>query len=327
MTVFLSRWLLCVLTGLACACGRGVSSSKNTAQNTTPKKDTCSLRASVDKAVGTTADTLTYTVTLETPQGMSMQLPEPGASLGSLRITEYGKKPVQTIQGKTVEERWYRLRADLVGTYVLPALAATCTGPNATTQTLNTSSIFIDIQSVLPKDGSATDIRGLKPLVPQRFQWPWKWIACTVALAAAGIGFWVWKKRRSRSLAHVPSLPPHETALAALNALRGISFSDPQQARMYFFSVSEILRTYIEGRYGLNATDLTSEEILSNVSLRHDVPREQRHHLRDFFMHTDAVKFASADPTEQRIHTTYEQALSFVENTLPQPEPTPQERG
>jgi hypothetical protein len=112
-------------------------------------------------------------------------------------------------------------------------------------------------------------------------------------------------------------LPPHEIALSALNDLRSMAFSDEAQARMYFFHVSEVLRTYIEGRYQLNATDLTSEEILSNVSLRNDIPREQRHHLRDFLMHTDAVKFASAPPTQEHIHTTYEQALSFVEATMP----------
>ena len=52
----------------------------------------------------------------------------------------------------------------------------------------------------------------------------------------------------------------------ALDALRQTDFTDLEAVRDYYFRISEVLRAYIEGTFPLNATDLTTEEILPRLA-------------------------------------------------------------
>jgi len=77
----------------------------------------------------------------------------------------------------------------------------------------------------------------------------------------------------------------------------------------------------VEGRFALNATDLTTEEILDWLGLG-EGPREgQAGQLKQFLLETDQVKFAHRDPCQQDIENTYERALGFVEATREPDEP------
>ena len=97
--------------------------------------------------------------------------------------------------GRRILERWYKLRADLVGSYVLPPvelayrLAATAGEPAASetpAESVQTSEIFIEVQSVLPAGGEATDIRGLKPLRQVKTPTPvWLWVLICPAVSTA----------------------------------------------------------------------------------------------------------------------------------------------
>jgi hypothetical protein len=186
-------------------------------------------------------------------------------------------------------------------------------------KTLSTSEIFLEVKSVLPKDGEAKDIRDLKPLiVPKKPLWPWFAGAGAVVLIAVGVGGYVWYRRRRRAIV-VPPPPPHEVAYAALDALRNTDFADPEAVRQYFYSLSEILRAYIEGRFTLNATDLTTEEILPRLVDLPLLSTDQRGKLKEFLFTTDLVKYAQHEPQKAEIETAYDRALTFVETTAERP--------
>ncbi|MBI5507131.1 MAG: hypothetical protein HY903_00130 [Deltaproteobacteria bacterium] len=284
--------------------------------------------ASVDKAVATTGDVLTYQVTVDHDAGLVVSAPEPGANIAGMRITDTGAETPVTKNGRTTMKRWYKLRADLVGSYVLPPVvvrytpradaAAAVDGSAkepAAQQTVSTSEIFIEVKSVLPKDGEAKDIRDLKPLAPlPRARWPY--VAGSAALVAAlVIGLALWWRRRHRKALVVPPPPPHEVAYAALDLLRQTDFSRPEAVRQYYYGLSEILRTYVEGRFTLNATDLTTEEILPRLTELPQLPAAERVTLKEFLFATDAVKYTTREPTKTDIEQAYEKALAFVEAT------------
>ena len=84
--------------------------------------------------------------------------------------------------------------------------------------------------------------------------------------------------------------------------------------RGYYFAVSAVLRSYLEGRFLLNATDLTTEEILLGLD-ELPVENEDRARIRRFLADSDLVKFAASVPTEGDIRETHERALRFVEST------------
>jgi hypothetical protein len=346
-----------------------------------------SAAASVDKAVATTGDVITYSVVVEHDAKIKVEVPEAGAAIAGFRIIDTGTDPAVTKKGRTTVKRWYTLRADLVGSYILPPVVVRYREPEVpgtapqgsaekgnhpvigregpqggegslrdtpprtaaaddggTTEkapgtpagaptvtetesarddsgikTLSTSEIFVEVKSVLPKDGEAKDIRDLKPIiVPKKPVWPWVAGGAGLLLLMIGVGAVVWYRRRRRPIV-VPPPPPHEVAYAALDALRNTDFANPEAVRQYFYALSEILRAYIEGRFALNATDLTTEEILPHIADLPLLASEQRGKLKEFLFATDLVKYAQHEPKKEEIEAAYDRALTFVETTTERP--------
>ena len=302
-------------------------------------KETVEASSAVDRAVATTGDVILYTVTIDYDAAHEIEVPEPGADIAGFRIIDLGQEEPRSADGRIVEERWYELRADLVGSYVLPpvtvgyrrkAAAAAADAPAegegedspeevtaSTFETAQTSAIFVEVESVLPQagEGEATDIRDLKPLEEIASPVPWGWIAGSAALLIgllAGIFLW-----RRRPVKVPPPIPAHEIAFRELDGLRGTDFEDPESVRRFHFRISEVLRTYVEGRFGLNATDLTTEEILTELPALDGIAPAPAGDLRTFLEATDRVKFAHHTPLKEEIQETYELGLGFVEATVP----------
>ena len=291
--------------------------------------------AAVDRAVATTGDIITYRVSVDYADSYEVEIPEPGADIAGFRIVDAGREEPRRKKGRVIADRWYKLRADLVGSYILPPVsvsyrprpepvddaAADAVDAGPDWETVETSAIFVEVESVLPGDGEATDIRDLKPLRRIEGPIPWLWIAVGVAaFAALGVALHYYLRYRRRALA-VPPAPPHVIAFRSLDALRETDFGDPVAVRRFYFAISEVLRSYVEGRFGLNATDLTSEEIVAELPALEELGEDRGQVLERFLVDTDRVKFAEHQPSEGEIEGTYENALGFVESTLAVEEP------
>lgn len=276
-------------------------------------------RSSVDKAVATTGDVITYEVVVEHNQGVQVDIPDPADQIAGFRIVDLGTDAPVTKRNRVTVRRWYTLRADLVGSYILPPVRVTYREEEgAEPQSLTTSEIFVEVKSVLPQDGEATDIRDIKPLEVVERPFPWTWVgAGAIALVILGALMAVLRRRKEPPAIAPP--PPHELAFAALGDLRHTNFEDPAALRRYYFQISEVIRTYVEGRFHLNATDLTTEEILRELNHHPHIAGGPRHKLEGFLVDTDRVKFAGYVPSAEEIQGTYERALSFVEETVPPP--------
>ncbi len=275
-------------------------------------------RVEVDRAVATTGDVIEYEVHVDHSSDVVARLPEVGDEIGGFRIIDGGEDPPREEGGRTILRAYYRLRADLVGSYILPAATVEYEMVGETLS-LETSEIFVEVESVLPGDGAATDIRDVKELREIRGGFPWLPVLLG-ALVLAGLVAWLLWRRRAREMAAVPARPPHELAFEALARLRQTDFDDLEELRRYYFEISEVVRTYVERRFGLNATDLTTEEILPQLRGLFDAELEDR--LRQFLVGTDGVRYAAQVPETREIEATYEAALSFVEATVPAPEET-----
>lgn len=139
----------------------------------------------------------------------------------------------------------------------------------------------------------------------QARQFPWK-----ESLFLAGlIGIFLMtltKKREEPSKA----LTAKDTALKALEKLK--LSSDDREAR--YLSLVQIIRVYIEERYGLNAPTLTTEEFLSNSLESSFFDQTTHKQLKEFLLHTDQVKFAKHNPTQEEWDDAFEAAKKFINN-------------
>jgi hypothetical protein len=158
-------------------------------------------------------------------------------------------------------------------------------------------------------DGDIHDIRGV---IPIPYAWAWAFYVLG-ALALAVVLYYVWRWLRRTVIK--PKLP-HEIALERLEAARGLMTEN--QVREYAFAVSEVIRNYIEQRFGERAARRTTEEFLSDLLKQTGTPlAEHRVLLEDFLNHCDLPKFARWQLSVREMESMHESARAFIFNTRP----------
>jgi hypothetical protein len=316
-------------------------------QVTSPLAGRAEASASFDRADVAFGDDLTLTIEARSDPALEVELPQV-RELAGFRVVDSGTARSES-EGVLVERRWVRLRADQAGKQELPAFevryrpaaktAASSSGARPSAggaapasdagpwKTTTTAPLHLDVRSLLPAGDQPPAIREIKPLQPIHRRHPWLWIALGIAVviaAAAALAWWL-RRRRSRLAAApvVPPVPAHVVALAALDRLAATEPVGDAAVRRFYFALSEIVRAYIEGRFGLNATDLTAQEILASMD-RLDLSPEWARGLREFLYDTDGVKFAAQRPQRGEVAAILEWSRGFVEATRPREvEPAP----
>lgn len=147
----------------------------------------------------------------------------------------------------------------------------------------------------------------------------WGTLLAALALAAFIARRW-WRRRqlqKSTPPPPPPPIPPHERARRRLEAALGL-LGDPDR---FCTEVSSALRDYLEGRFGWNAPDRTTEEFLAELRTKEELSASIQTLLQDFLTRCDFVKFARYDPTEQELRDLHKIASQMVEDTVPPPAP------
>lgn len=124
--------------------------------------------------------------------------------------------------------------------------------------------------------------------------------------------------RRMRNREHVvkpkPVIPPHIVANKALEELGHRKLWQNGKFKLYYSSLTEILKVYIVGRWGISALEMTTDEII--VALQAiEMPNNSRTDLITILRTADMVKFAKAQPEAEENEANFTRAFYFVENT------------
>ncbi len=144
----------------------------------------------------------------------------------------------------------------------------------------------------------------------------WIWLlAGLIPLAGAA---WYFLRRRKSGRPAFAS-PPHQTALRALEKLRG-ELSEENQ-REFVVAVSQIARVYIQARFGLRAPHRSTEEFLREIHSGEPLLQDHREELGAFLAQCDLVKFARRRVVLEQMNALLDSARRFVESTIPQPRP------
>ena len=104
--------------------------------------------------------------------------------------------------------------------------------------------------------------------------YPWIFGILTALFIICVIGYLVQRYRRHRSEVPVkpaePELPPYETAIRELDSIKDQKLWQQGLNKEYYTQVTDTLRRYISRRYGVNAMEKTSEEILAIIERESD---------------------------------------------------------
>jgi hypothetical protein len=142
------------------------------------------------------------------------------------------------------------------------------------------------------------------------------------ALAVLAVAVWLLVRYRGRLAPLLggggPPLPPHVEAIRRLEALRNQKLPQNGRHKQYYSGLTDILRTYLERRFGIGAMEMTSAEILEALEgprREGEVAAKPFGDLSTLLATADLVKFAKLIPDEGEVESDYYRAYYFVEET------------
>ncbi|MGB1315342.1 MAG: hypothetical protein ACPG4Y_04935 [Chitinophagales bacterium] len=210
------------------------------------------------------------------------------------------------------------------GTYQINGFSALVQRKNGKADTIkNFEPLFVYVKSI------ALDTTGIfKPIKPSKnIPYPWKevlkkWaIPFAVALAILlGIFFYFYFRKKSKEDKTVIKTPLdfHVEALSKLKAIEQQKLWQNNQIKEYYLEISETLRTYLEGRYDVNAMESTTDEIIEDLA-ETDVQKALNTKLKEVLQQCDLAKFAKFKPNPEENTRLMRSAQNFVLHTKPKP--------
>ena len=167
-----------------------------------------------------------------------------------------------------------------------------------------------------------------KPIVepiaaPIQMKEVFPWILAVLLLALAAFGLWYWSKHRKvkvdaeGNIVRGPVIPPYDKAVGDLENLRQQKLWQSGKVKEYFSTLTDIAREYIEGQFGVNAVEMTTDDILEEVKpLRFS--QETYNKLKETMEVADLVKFAKYSAANLESENAMNSMTDFVNESYAQ---------
>ncbi|MCP4714860.1 MAG: protein BatD [Deltaproteobacteria bacterium] len=276
------------------------------------------VSATTDRTSATVSEAIMYSLVGTYDPEVSISMPEVGASIAGLRIVDFGEEGPRPIDDRLQYRKWYELRADIAGAYIIPSMTVAYSDADGTGKELKTPQIFIEVtagQSFGGEDNQ-TDIIDIKPL--QRVERDLKpyilagFVGLAVVLAVIGLLFYIDRRNKRASKA---ARPPHEVALEAFETLQKEKLVEKGGVREHYFRLSDIFRTYIENRFSIPAVEQTTQELLPAMEKIPGMDEQTRKQSTHFLTHSDLIKFAKYAPVTDEVDRSHAEVLEVINKT------------
>jgi hypothetical protein len=137
-----------------------------------------------------------------------------------------------------------------------------------------------------------------------------------------------WRARRAQVTAPpepvAPPRPPHEIAYGEMQRLLSSGLLEKGRIKEFYIELAEIMKRYLEARFGVDTFERTTSEILEALRLAR-LPVRGMTSTSEFFGACDMVKFARHAPASEETRATVERAYRLIDETKApeQPAETP----
>ncbi len=187
----------------------------------------------------------------------------------------------------------------------------------------NTNTLFLLVNTPV-----VDTTKAFKPIIgpaqePYTFAEIFPWIVLGLIVIGL-IVFLIWYIRKRKKKQPVfarkpkPALPPDVAAIAKLDDLRLAKIWQQGKIKKYYTALTDIMRTYFEGRFLFDAMEMTSDEILAILKDK-NINDEAMNKIKDVLRSADLVKFAKARPSPLENDVSLNHCVDFVKETKPVP--------
>lgn len=147
------------------------------------------------------------------------------------------------------------------------------------------------------------------------------WIILALLLIGAGLFIYL-RYLRKGIVPLMPAkkvVPPYELAKAQLIQLHDQNLCERGEEKEFYTRLTDILRNYLDSRFGINAMEMTSSQIRRALTDNSETKLPKKY--MDSILETaDFVKFAKVRPLPDDNAAAYRNAMQFLEDTRPVPE-------
>ena len=307
---------VCAFLMLAAACTAGQPPPES---DTRPAEDPSDVVVSavVDPTRAALDEPIRFTLRAVYPADVQLQLPDIGPDIAGLRIVDFGETGPDPVDARFVFTQWYDLRADVAGTYIIPALTVSA-GESDGAREIMTPQIFIQVGAHPDRSDNETmqDIIDIKPLaaLPRDLRPVIIGSACAAGLFVAGLAVWLYVRRR-RTAVCAPPTPAHVLALEQLDQLERDGLAERGSAHAFYVRLSDIFRQYLQNRFAVPAVEQTTQELVRSLEALPDMAPAVRHSTRRFLLRADLVKFARYQPASGDAQQSLQQVRDVIVQT------------
>ena len=276
-------------------------------------------------------DWLKFHLEVKHPANIPVRWPAIADSLQGIEVIARDTITTQKTGNDLIESATLTITSFDSGTVVIPPIPFQYSAPGDTAAKIaETSPIPIFVHTVAVD--TSKDIKDIKPPLGLSITFA-ELLPYLIALVVIGLCVWLFfyiQKKRQRGESIIPEAPRKPAHEVALNDLRSIESEHMWQRGMikeYHSRLTDILRVYIEGRFGVMAMEMTTDEIMESLPTA-DLSKEMKKALNEILIRADFAKFAKFQPGPQENEQSMKLAFDFVEGTwkkaaveAPPPEP------
>ena len=294
-----------------------------------------SIGASAQVAVEATIDSISILVGQQTNLRVAVTAPK-GAQVvwPALKPSQYivpgvevldvaAGDTAQTDGGKVSISRIFTLTSFDEKLYPIPGIKVKVNGKVYAANQLALKVMTIDVDTLHPNQFFPP-----KSVQDNPFEWSeWStifWLGVLVLLLCVATAYLYVRLRDNKPILAqiriVKRVPPHQRALTAMEKIKADHLVQSEDQKAYYTQLTNTLRQYIYERFGFNAMEMTSSEIIDR--LRQAGDQTMIDELRELFLTADLVKFAKYSTLINENDLNLVNAINFIDQTKQDNVPT-----
>lgn len=280
--------------------------------------DEIQVHVRIDKKSVSISDTVMMEIEAAGLAKYTFDLPEVPKEFGDFEVIDVKRSDDRLgDDDRIIKSAVYRLEPMVSGKVQVPSLDFEYIPEGREdAKSLRTSPIEIEVASMLGREAETAAIADIENVIEVKDYLP--------LIIGGGLGLlfcmlmvlvFIKRSRRKERAAERVYKAAHEIALQRLRELEDQGLVSAGRLKLFYESVSNVLRYYIEDRFSMKAPERTTEEFLAEIKYDYVFSAGDKDSLEQFLRHCDLVKFAKHQPDNEQVRQTVELVRDFIDRT------------
>ncbi len=207
--------------------------------------------------------------------------------------------------------------------YPIPGMKINVDGKRYEANQLALKVIAVDVDTIHPNQFYPPKVVQGNPFLWS--EWSGLFLLSVLIVVLVGCIFYLYLRLRENKpiitkIRIVKKVLPHQRALSAMKKIKAEHLERSEDQKTYYTQLTDTLRQYIDERFGFNAMEMTSSEIIERLQQNGD--KKMIEELNELFKTADLVKFAKYSTLINENDLNLVNAINFIDQTKQENLPT-----